>query len=233
MTLADVGNGIWDNMFKKVFQTISAARPACILRIGWEMYGNAGFYPWSGPSLASQHQAAWIDLVTLARSVSSSFQFDWNGGVTYAGYSPWIDGAWPGAQYVDYFLADVYENQGGNRNGSSNWNVIAASLAPGMAFAQSEGLPFSMPEFGLWGVNGSYWGDDPAWIEAAYYWMRQNASYLGYVPFYNGSTSSSTNLVNCPNSAAVFSSLFGGWARAQSGDALRFVTAGTNRFRVV
>jgi hypothetical protein len=55
--------------------------------------------------------------------------------------TPWIDGAWPGAQYVDYFSADVYENQGGNRNGSSNWNVIAASLAPGMAFAQSEGLP--------------------------------------------------------------------------------------------
>ena len=106
MTLTDVAAGVWDNLFTQSFQTIAAVRPDAILRIGWEQYGN-GWYAWSGPAQAAAYQAAFIHLVGLARTVSSDFKFDWDGGVSYAGYNPMTQGAWPGAEYVDY-ISSVY-----------------------------------------------------------------------------------------------------------------------------
>jgi hypothetical protein len=215
MTLADVGNGVWDSLFTEVFTAIASVRPDCILRIGWELYGS-GWYPWSGPALAAQHKAAFIDLVKCARAVSSEFQFDWNGGVSCNGYDPITQGAWPGAEYVDYVSADVYENQGG-QPGAAGWTVIAESLAPGLAFAQSQGKPFSIPEFGLWPTTNYGSGDDPAWIEAAASWVKANESSLGYVLYFNN-PGSTTELQNCPQSAAAFTATFGALAASQSFD---------------
>jgi hypothetical protein len=230
MTLADVGAGVWDALFTQVFEAVAGTRPDCILRLGWEMYGNGGFYPWSGPALASQYRAAWIDLVNCARAVSSSFQFDWNGGVGYNGYSPITGGAWPGASYVDFITADVYENQGGSLNGAANWAVIAASLAPGLSFAQSQGKPFCIPEFGLWPASGSLWGDDPAWIQAAYAWMRANQNALGYVLYFND-PASAHDLNENPDSAAAFTASFGAWGRQLAGLPGRFMTVAGVRSR--
>lgn len=235
MWLSDVGSGTWNTLFTQVFTNmVMAHNPATnpiILRFGWEMYGSSGFgWPWCTSAQATNHKNAWITLVGLARAVSSSFKFDWGGGIP-SQYNPITGGAWPGASYVDYITADVYENQGGNLNGAANWAVIAVSLVPGLAFAQAQGKLFGIPEFALWGVNGAYWGDDPAWIEASYYWMRENEPFLAYMSYFNNP--GSTSLSGAPNSGAVFTQLFGGWAPILGGvKTFRFLTAGSNRLRV-
>ncbi len=229
MTLSDVAAGIWDSLFSQTFQTIVAARSSssAILRIGWELYGN-GWYPWNGPALASAHQAAYIHLVTLARSTATTyntahstnfaFQFDWNGGLVYAGYDPMTGGAWPGASYVDYISGDIYDE---SSSGSAGWTQAVSNMNEGITLAQTNGKLYSMPEFGL-GSNG----DDPDWLEAAYYWMRANASSLGYVLYFG-------NLSGYPNSQTIISSLYGAWTQQQLGSTThRYLTTGTNRYRV-
>jgi len=221
MTLSDVANGVWDNLFTQTFQTIANANSAAILRIGWEIYGN-GWYPWNGPANASAYKAAYIHLVEVARAVSSSFKFDWNGGLAYADYDPMTQGAWPGANYVDYVSADIYDTN--TSSGSTGWSDAVADMSEGLAFAQTNGKLFSIPEFG---ISNTY-GDDPAWIEAAYYWMRANASSLGYMMYFDYDS-----LNDYPNSQAVFSSLFGAWVQQQLGSTThRFLTTGTDRYRI-
>ena len=209
MTLADVGAGVWDAQFTKVFQSIAAVRPDCILRIGWEMYGTGSWFNWSGPALGAQHKAAYIDLVNCARKVSSQFQFDWNGALNVTGYDPITMGAYPGAQYVDFITADIYENFGGP--GAAGWAKTVALLQPGFNFAVAQGKKWGIPEFGLWPTNNGGSGDDPAWIQAAYTWLHANEANIAYILYFNN-PGSSMSLQQCPNAAAVFEQTFGTWA---------------------
>jgi hypothetical protein len=230
MTLAAVAAGTWDTAFTSVFSTIAGVRPNTILRIGWESYGNVTFgWPWCGADIGPALKLAFQHLSTLAKSVSSSFKIDWNGALVNNGYDPMTSGDFPGTSYVDYIGCDVYENQGGGSSGAAGWAVVGASLVEGLAFAQANGKPFTIPEFGLWPTGSGGSGDDPAWLEAAYYWMRANAASLGYVLFYNEGTAFATY----PQSAALFTSLYGEWAHILSGlTTHRFLSSGTNRLRV-
>lgn len=209
MTLADVGASKWDALYTKVFQAIAAVRPDCILRIGWEMYGSGAFFNWSGPALSADHKSAYINLVKCARAVSPKFQFEWNGALIYDGYNPMIS-SWPGAEYVDFITADVYEGLAGS--GATGWARLAQELAPGMAFAKDQGKLWGTAEFGLWPTDNGGSGDDPAWIQAAYDWFKSNESYIAYILYFNN-PGSSMSLQQCPNSAAVFKQTFGAWAR--------------------
>lgn len=242
MTLADVASGVWDTQFTAVFQAIANVRPDAILRIGWEIYGN-GWYPWNGPALFAAHRLAWIHLVGVARAVSSSFQFDWNGGARYqalAGYDPMTGGAWPGAAYVDYITYDVYDTWGTGDGGAVGWGLQAANLAEGLAFAATNGKPFCIPELGLGTLAASNaHGDDYQWLLSAYKWARANQAALGYVNFFNwdGSMSGGNNfnsLQQNPNSMAVWTSLFAAWNQQLQGQTShRFVSStGLDRLRV-
>jgi len=208
MTLADVGKGIWDVQFTKVFQAIASVRPDCILRIGWEMYGTGSFFNWSGPALSADHKAAFIDLVNCARKVSSKFQFDWNGAIACNGYDPITAGSYPGDEYVDFITADVYQNWNGTSPGASGWASIADLLQPGFDFAKAHGKKWGSPEFGLWPTNAGGSGDDPAWIQAAYNWVKTNKDNIGYILYFNN-PGSSMSLQQCPKSAVVFENTFG------------------------
>jgi hypothetical protein len=194
MTLAAVAAGTWDYQFGHVFDTIAAARPDAIIRLGWESYGD--WYQWGGASNISNYAAAWQHLVTLARGVSSAFSFDWNGGANKGSYT--AAAAYPGDAYVDYISADVYDIY--SPGGAAGWGTPTSGGAlsfiwPGYTLAQAHEKPFCLSEYGLWPpflTNGAIgYGDDPAWIEAAFEWLT-TAPGIGYGLFFDGPALSQT-----------------------------------------
>lgn len=237
MTLADVAAGAWDTLFSAAFATAASIRPDCILRIGWEQYGN-GWYPWNGAALISDYAAAYKHLVTLARAQSASFQFDWNGNVAFASYDPTVAYAAIGSAYVDFMTTDVYNAT--SPGGAAGWAAYQSSvLTNALNFAISQGKPFGLSELGTFAIGfSSGFGDDPAWMEAAYYWLKQNAPNIAYACWFQNfaggpTTDGSGALQRNPNMATVFSALFGSWAQENAGlTSHRFVSSGSNRLRV-
>jgi len=235
MSLTDVAAGIWDAMFTPAFQTIAGVRPASWLRIGWELYIGSS-WPWAYQAVGTQHCAAYQHLVTLARTVSASFQFDWNGAINWSDFGPYgwdpmtTTGVYPGNSYVNAISCDFYDLPYFGF-GASGWAASLPLIQQGLAFAQSKGLPFCISEFGC----GENWGqaDDPGWIEAAYGWARSVAPSLGWINFFQNVAGGNVgSLQNNPQSAAVYTQLFGAWARELQGQSsYRFVTAGSNRLR--
>ena len=203
MTLAAVAAGTWDTCFTNTFQTIATARPDAILRLGWEHYGN--WYPWGGAAQATAHKNAWIHLVDLARDISPSFEFDWNGAATYAGYDATT--SYPGDTYVDYISVDVYDTY--SPWGQTGWDVGAVNfITQGYEFALAHAKPFCIPEYGFYptagGVGG---GDDPAWIEAAFNWIEDHASDMGYAMFFDSNSSNQSAFAINPTGGAALAPL--------------------------
>lgn len=217
MTLSQVAAGTWDAAFTTVLNTIKNVRPDAILRPGWEPDGDVTFgFPWCGPECGPSYKLAFEHFSALAKSISSTFQIDYNGIGTTKGYSPYLTDC-PNLSSFDFGGKDIYENQAGGPSGSSGWSIIASQLAAPVAWAKANGKPYSMPEFGFWAVANGGSGDDPTWLQAAYSWMRTNESALGIICWYNNTASSITSLQQCTNSAPVFQSTFGTWAQALAG----------------
>jgi hypothetical protein len=237
MTLTDVASGVWDTLYTQGLENIAGTLPTATLRIGGEMYGP-GWYPWCGVALGSEMQAAYQHLVTLARSINSSFTFEWNGALdlsTVNGYSlANIESLYPGNSYVDYITADVYDTLPGG-NGVASWASRASELAGPLAFAQSQGKPYCLTEFGIqnYAQTGAGNNDDPAFIQAAYFWGQANQASLGWMSFFNNppggyGTPWDGCLQDNPQTAAIYSALFGAWAQQLAGTitAPRFYTPG-------
>lgn len=239
MTLDDVTAGVWDGLWSGGFANVAATYPNAILNICPEMYGP-GWWPHSGIGMGYKNRDAYRHLVTLARSVSSTFEFNWNGGFdlhTVNGYGPTdITNFYPGDSYVDYISADVYDTLPGG-SGAASWASRAAELDVGVAFAKVHGKPYCINEWGLqnFAQTGVGNDDDPVFIQEAYKWCRANEPYLGYVNIFNNGPGDSDysgtlwdgGLWNNPQSAATFKALFGAWARNLAGQTThRFVTPG-------
>lgn len=239
MTLDDVTAGVWDGLWLGGFANIAATYPNAILNLCPEMYGP-GWWPHSGIGLGYKNRDAYRHLVTLARSASSTFEFNWNGGFdlhTVHGYGPTdIANFYPGDSYVDYISADVYDTFAGG-DGVASWATRAPELDVGVAFAKTHGKPFCINEWGLQNIAQTGFGndDDPAFIQEAYKWCRTNEPYLANVNFFNDGPGDSDysgglwdgGLWNNPQSAATFKALFGSWARQLAGATThRFVTPG-------
>lgn len=239
MTLDDVAAGVWDDMFAKAIGIIAANRdPATtILRWGWEQYGN-GWFAWNGLAMAAKYKAAYRHCVALSRAVSPNFRYEWNGNVAYAAWNPADGSNYVGDDVCDYMTCDVYD--GFDPGGAAGWiSYRDQVLTQALNFAKSHGKPFGFSEFGLFypGFFNGY-GDDPAWVKEAFYWLRQNQADIAFACFFQNFTGVPTGdgggaLQRNPQSAAIFQSLYSAWARDSAGlDAKRFVSSGVNRFRV-
>lgn len=236
MTLADVAAGTWDSLFGQVFQMIADNRPAAILRIGWEQYGN-GWYPWNGVGLLSAYANAYKHLVTLARTKSASFKFDWNGNQAFASFVPADAYALIGGSYVDYMTTDVYNAF--DPGGVAGFNAFRdAVLYAGLALAKANGKPYGWTEFGTF-VSGfaNGYGDQSDWLNAAYYFLRQNQNDIAYALWFNHYAGNPAGdgggaLQRNPQMAAEFQLLFGGWQQGLGSGSRRFLSStGTNRYR--
>lgn len=182
-------------------ELVQGGQPDAIIRPMWEMNNHSWFPAWNENAFsASAFKAEWITIVNGFRSVSGgNFTFDYNltacSGSNASGRSNFD--SWPGTQYVNYIGIDVYDN-----NGS-----VAASQACITAdaqFAQSQGLPMTIPE---WGMVSA---DDPAFVHQIYLDSNLSTFYeesLFSASFYSKG-SSGYAITNLPNSLAEFKADF-------------------------
>lgn len=235
MTLADVTAGVWDTLYAEMFAIIAGAYPTATLRIGNEWYGQ-GWYPWNGSALGAAGKAAYQHLVTLARTINSTWTYEWMGCLDLSranGYSfADVQSFYPGDSYVDYLSGDIYDCPQIGVAGQASWDIRAGQLAQCVSFAQAHGKPYNITEFGLQNIAQTGIGndDDPDFLQAAYHWGREHENSLGWMMYFQNPPGVHADswdgcLQNNPQSEAMFKALFGSWARQLAGETThRFVT---------
>ena len=190
--------GAYDSYYQTLAsQLVAAGDGSAILRLGWEFNGD--WYPWSvtatGADSPANFIADWQHTVIVMRAIAPNLRFVWNvnngANPTYS-----VASTYPGNAYVDYVGVDAYDSGG--------WNTVlnqTDGLAYWLSFAKQQGKSLAIPE---WGIGTS--GDDPAYIQDMYQWMKTNQASIALESFYDyqdGATNGSF-----PNSAAEYQSLY-------------------------
>ena len=175
---------------------VAAGQSDAIIRIMWEQNQDvSGWFPdWNESSLtAAQYIATFQNVVTSMRNVpGQAFRFMWNpnGGTgNEASGRTWTD-TWPGAGYVNYVGIDQYD-----------WSGYASNIQAVIAFAQTQGLPVAIPE---WGLNGS---DDPSYINGVASLVNDpanNFALQAYFSYDGGSGGIDSDITQFPQSQAAF-----------------------------
>ena len=153
-TLADGADGLYNNYFVALGQNLVAAGESNIyLRLGWEFDGS--WFAWSATTPAQEGDFAeyFRQIVDAMRSVpGQNFKFVWNpdaSAFNELGYNVAL--AYPGNSYVDYIGVDAYDQTWVTPQTPANaWNVtLFPALASAQQFAQEQGKPLAVPEWGV------------------------------------------------------------------------------------
>lgn len=188
MTMTDVANGVWDNVyFKPAAQNAASIRPDAYWRPAWEWPGK-DWGTWNGPANAEAVKEWYTRFVTLARGYSSNFRFCWDGGREWStGVMDSLD-YYPGDQYVDVITGDYYDDD--SLAGQNGWNTGGAAKAQKfLDFARSHGKTFGIPECGVVSTHG----DDPRWLSTLIDWAIANRDVVKFVLYFNEQGSSLDN----------------------------------------
>lgn len=237
LSLAAGARGDYNQHWKNFAEVlVSKGCGSDIIRLGWEF--NGGFYPWSiwpdqkhgidgGPNANADYAAYWRQIVNTMRSVKGQqFKFDWcvlRGKVTTEVTQAYIEGAYPGDQYVDIIGSDAYDNGQVNKTPESRWQSYLtepAGLQWQRDFAKKHNKTISYPE---WGVvkrddNAYGGGDNPYYIQKMYDWMTAlpanesgSLAYQSYFEDYDdmGGIEHRLMIDKFPNSSEKFKKLFG------------------------
>ncbi len=197
-----------------------------IIRLGWEF--NIGGFPWT-PDEAEVFNAYWRSVVEAMRSVpGQELEFDWN---VNNGPNP-VDGSlyFPGAEWVDYVGVDVYDvssrsypypddctQECRQQRQDEAWAGTIYGHERGLQFwsdfARDQGLPMSLPEWGLWDrpddIGG---GNNPSFIRRMHAFIhdeQNNVAYQAYFEFDSDETGQHSLEFAFPESGEVFRELFG------------------------
>jgi hypothetical protein len=211
-TLATGATGAYNTYYQTLAQTlVSFGDGNAILRLGWEF--NGSWYPWSvsNNTDAANFAAYWRQIVTTMRSVSgANFQYVWNVSDNAGSFT--LADAYPGSAYVSSIGVDAYDNYWEASTPQITWsNLLSATagLSWAASFASQEGVPVSIPEWGLQiGVTGGN-GDDPYYVNQMASWIASNnVAFDCYFDFdaSDGNHTLSTSLD--PNSVAAFQADF-------------------------
>jgi hypothetical protein len=183
---------------------VAAGQSDAIVRIMWEQNQDVEgwFQDWNQLTFtAAQYISTFQSIVTTMRAVpGQAFRFMWNpsGGTgNEAAGRTWSD-TWPGKSYVDLVGVDQYDFSG-----------YSANIQAVIAFAQSQGLPAAIPE---WGLNGS---DDPAYINGVADLVNNAANDVAlqaYFSYDGGSGGIDSDITQFPESEAAYSADFAGSA---------------------
>jgi hypothetical protein len=158
-TLAQAGAGAYDDHYRKAAQTLANWRPQepkLYIRTGWEFNGN--WFPWSGQGKAADFAAAFRRFVTVFRSVSDRFVFEWNVNVGDVGMDP--ETAYPGDAYVDIIGMDFYWQPSLPTNPQQAWSQIVSQkwgLAWHQNFAKTHNKPTTYSEWGIRSNDAAYY----------------------------------------------------------------------------
>jgi hypothetical protein len=204
-TLAAGAKGDYNHYFTTLAKTLVAYDQGdAILRLGWE--ANVDGYKWhpEGAQGTKNFKKYWREIVTTMRAVpgAEKLEFDWNvnnGGETYDSTL-----FYPGNKYVDYIGVDVYDISWAQdsypypadcnascrrgRQEAAWMNVMDANFGLNFwsNFAEAQGKPISLPEWGVWGDRADQQGgdDNPYFIEQMYEFISDPANNVAYQSYF-------------------------------------------------
>lgn len=116
-----------------------------LFRPMWEMNQGSWFPLWNQQALtAAEYKATWVTLVDAIRAVMPAAQFIWNQNASDGNNLPGRTSTdtFPGTSYCDFIGVDIYDDFGSAAEAHTQ-------LLEVIAFAQSVGLPWCLPEWGL------------------------------------------------------------------------------------
>ncbi len=186
-TLDEAAAGTYDDHYRQAAETLAAYRPQdpeLHVRTGWEFNGD--WFPWTAQGKAQAFIGAFRQFVTVFRSVSNRFVFEWNVNVGDVGMNP--EDAYPGDAYVDIIGMDFYWNtQWDPIDPSEAWSDVVSrtyGLQWHQDFAADHGKPTAYSEWGIMSNDGGpYIEQAKAWFESHdvvfhTYW-NSNAAFTG------------------------------------------------------
>ncbi len=179
---------------------VAGGQSHAIIRVMWEQNQDVDgwFQGWNQLTYptASSYIAEFQSVVTTMRTVpGEAFSFMWNpsGGTgNEAGGRTWQD-TWPGSAYVNMVGVDQYDYSG-----------YAANIQAVVSFAQSQGLPAAIPE---WGLNGS---DDPSYINGVAAIVNNPANDVVLQAYFSYPGSIDSDITQFPQSEAAYEADFQG-----------------------
>ena len=179
---------------------VAGGQSHAIIRVMWEQNQDLDgwFQGWNQLTFptASSYIAEFQSVVTTMRSVpGQAFTFMWNpiGGTgSEASGRTWQD-TWPGKSFVDIVGVDQYDYSG-----------YAANIQAVVSFAQSQGLPAAIPE---WGLNGS---DDPSYINGVASIVNNPANDIVLQAYFSYPGSIDSDITQFPQSEAAYQADFTG-----------------------
>jgi hypothetical protein len=212
-TLAAGATGAYNSYYTTLAQTlINGGESNAYLRLGWEFDGN--WFAWQAQTPAAEENYAsyFQQIVTTMRAVpGANFKFVWNpdaGAFTNSSYN--VSLAWPGSAYVNSIGLDIYDQTWSTPFTAANaWASTALpSLQAAKTFAVAQGLPLSMPEWGLSiRSDGHGLGDDPLYITNMLAWMQNPANNVDYESYFNCDVTGALDAItdgNFPLSLAAY-----------------------------
>ena len=193
---------------------VAAGQSNAIIRIMWEQNQDVSgwFDGWNQSAFsATQYISTFQSIVTTMRAVpGQGFRFMWNpsgGTANEAAGRTWND-TWPGKAYVDYVGVDQYD-----------WPGYASNIQTVISFAQAQGLPTAIPE---WGLNGS---DDPSYIDGVASIVNNPANDVALEAYFSYDGSIDSDITQFPQSEAAFKADFGGSPAASTAPSTPATTA--------
>ncbi len=181
-------------------QLVSAGQSHAIIRVMWENNQNLDgwFQSWNQLAFptAASFDAAFDTVVAGFRSVAGSdFQmmYNPNGGDTNSAPGLTWQSEYPGNSEVNMIGVDMYDFPG-----------YAADIQAVATFAQGQGIPAAIPE---WGLNGS---DDPAYINSVAGIVNNPANDFALEAYFSYDGSINSDITEFPQSEAAFKADFDG-----------------------
>jgi hypothetical protein len=211
-TLAEAAKGTYNDHWRKIAEKLAAWHPdekVLYIRTGWEF--NGGWFHYNAVHKADAFIGAWRQFVSVFRSVSPRFRFDWC--PAGAAWMPMkAEDAYPGDDYVDIIGLDIYDQEKWCKikDPKQRWEQVYLKGNHGLLwhqkFAQEHHKPMSYPEWGAGGVDS---GDNPYFIEQMHQWFLDN--HVIYATYWNSNSSYKGQLSNdqYPNMGAKYKELFG------------------------
>ncbi len=209
-TLQQTASGANNSEYVDLAQKLVAAGMGnSVIRLGWE--GNGNWYPWGADP--TDYIAAYNQAAEAMKSVpGANFSFDWSvsaGETNNTAFTAY----YPGNQNVNSIGIDAYDWDFANPSASpqERWNNLlteSGGLQDVANFAQQQGEPFAVPEWGVVqsesaGGTSPGGGDDSYYVnQMAAFMQNQNTAFQSYFDTSGGGIG--TTLEQNPQSLAAY-----------------------------
>jgi hypothetical protein len=178
--LEEASKGSYNAEWEKFGRMVAAKYPTAYIRVGWEMNLNDWYYK-ATPHNAARWIASYRHAVTSLKKGSSTFRFIFNPNIG-PGQTGTEDATdfYPGDAYVDLIGVDAYdwwppytteENIAYHCERKYGWDWW-------LEFAKSRNKKFCLPEWGVATANNNSGGDNPAYINFVYSWLKENRKWV-------------------------------------------------------